>query len=108
MRVKQAERREREQKEELEREIQRRKQGQELQKVRQKLQDDEMKKLAELRRREKMEEKLARYNRFLPTLTFHYKSPVLLNTTTHSYTPSYCFFYTHNWVDCLYSHQATG
>lgn len=60
MRVKQAERREREQKEELEREIQRRKQGQELQKVRQKLQDDDMKKLAELRRREKMEEKLAR------------------------------------------------
>ncbi|XP_011608833.1 UBX domain-containing protein 1 [Takifugu rubripes] len=60
MRVKQAERREREQKELLEREIQRRKQGQELQKVRQKLQDDEMKKLAELRRKEKMEEKLAR------------------------------------------------
>ncbi|KAM8733522.1 UBX domain-containing protein 1 [Acanthopagrus schlegelii] len=60
MRVKQAERREREREEELEREKQRRKQGQELQQIRQKLQDDDMKKLAELRRREKMEDKLAR------------------------------------------------
>ncbi|XP_070692628.1 UBX domain-containing protein 1 [Pempheris klunzingeri] len=60
MRVKQAERRERERAEELEREKQRRKQGQELQQIRQKLQDDDMKKLAEQRRREKMEDKLAR------------------------------------------------
>lgn len=60
MRVKQAERRQREQDEELEREKQRRKQGQELQQIRQKLQDDDMKKLAEQRRREKMEDKLAR------------------------------------------------
>nr|XP_046263107.1 UBX domain-containing protein 1 isoform X2 [Scatophagus argus] len=60
MRVKQAERRQREQDEELEREKQRRKQGQELQQIRQKLMDDDMKKLAEQRRREKMEDKLAR------------------------------------------------
>ncbi|XP_042349178.1 UBX domain-containing protein 1 [Plectropomus leopardus] len=60
MRVKQAERRERERAEELEREKQRRKQGQELQQIRQKLQDDDMKKLAEQRRREKMEDKMAR------------------------------------------------
>lgn len=60
MRVKQAERRERERADELEREKQRRKQGQELQQVRQKMQDDEMKKLADLRRREKMEDKMAR------------------------------------------------
>ena len=60
MRMKQAERRQREQDEELEREKQRRKQGQELQQIRQKLQDDDMKKLAEQRRREKMEDKLAR------------------------------------------------
>lgn len=60
MRVKQAERRQREREEELEREKQRRKQGQELQQIRQKLQDDDMKKLAEQRRREKMEDKLAR------------------------------------------------
>nr|XP_057919173.1 UBX domain-containing protein 1 [Doryrhamphus excisus]XP_057919174.1 UBX domain-containing protein 1 [Doryrhamphus excisus]XP_057919175.1 UBX domain-containing protein 1 [Doryrhamphus excisus] len=60
MRVKQAERRERERAEELEREKQRRKQGQELQQIRQKIQDDDMKKLAEQRRREKMEDKLAR------------------------------------------------
>ncbi|XP_074530427.1 UBX domain-containing protein 1 [Halichoeres trimaculatus] len=60
MRVKQAERRERERAEELEREKQRRKQGQELQQVRQKMQDDEMKKLADLRRREKLEDKMAR------------------------------------------------
>lgn len=58
--MKQAERREREREEELEREKQRRKQGQELQQIRQKLQDDDMKKLAELRRKEKMEDKLAR------------------------------------------------
>ncbi|KAM9375691.1 UBX domain-containing protein 1 isoform 1-T2 [Pholidichthys leucotaenia] len=60
MRVKQAERRERERAEEVEREKHRRKQGQELQQIRQKLQDDEMKKIAEQRRREKMEDKLAR------------------------------------------------
>lgn len=61
MRVKQAERRQREHDEELEREKTRRKQGQELQQIRQKMQDDEMKKIADLRRREKMEDKLARY-----------------------------------------------
>lgn len=62
MRVKQAERRQREQEEELEREIQRRKQGQDLQKVRQKVQDDEIKTLTEQRRKEKMEDKLARFD----------------------------------------------
>ncbi|XP_034037763.1 UBX domain-containing protein 1 [Thalassophryne amazonica] len=60
MRVKQAERRERERAEEVEREKQRRKQGQELQQIRQKLHEEDMKKLAEQRRREKMEDKLAR------------------------------------------------
>lgn len=60
MRVKQAERRERERAEEVEREKQRRKHGQELLQIKQKLQDDEMKKLADLRRREKMEDKLAK------------------------------------------------
>ncbi|XP_041845319.1 UBX domain-containing protein 1 isoform X2 [Melanotaenia boesemani] len=60
MRVKQAERRERERAEEVEREKHRRKQGQELQQMRQKLQDDEMKKLADARRKEKMEDKMAR------------------------------------------------
>lgn len=60
MRVKQAERREREKAEEIEREKHRRKQGQELQQIRQKIQEDDMKKLAEQRRREKMEDKLAR------------------------------------------------
>ncbi|XP_047440878.1 UBX domain-containing protein 1 isoform X2 [Mugil cephalus] len=60
MRVKQAERRERERAEEVEREKQRRRQGQELQQIRQKLQDDDMKKLADQRRKEKMEDKLAR------------------------------------------------
>ncbi|XP_022058949.1 UBX domain-containing protein 1 [Acanthochromis polyacanthus] len=60
MRVKQAERRERERAEEVEKEKQRRRQGQELQQIRQKLQDDDMKKLADQRRREKMEDKLAR------------------------------------------------
>lgn len=61
MRVKQAERRERERAEEVEREKQRRRQGQELQQIRQKLQDDDMKKLADQRRKEKMEDKLARW-----------------------------------------------
>ncbi|KAF7661009.1 hypothetical protein LDENG_00270330 [Lucifuga dentata] len=60
MRVKQAERRARERAEEVEKEKQRRKQGQELQQICQKLQEDDMKKLAEQRRREKMEDKLAR------------------------------------------------
>ncbi|XP_049602495.1 UBX domain-containing protein 1 [Syngnathus scovelli] len=60
MRLKQAERRERERAEELEKEKQRRKQGQELQQIRNKLHDDDMKKLAELRQREKMEDKMAR------------------------------------------------
>ncbi|KAK5864715.1 hypothetical protein PBY51_015934 [Eleginops maclovinus] len=60
MRVKQAERRERERAEELEREKQRRKAGQELQHIRQKLQDDDMKKLSDQRRKEKMEDKMAR------------------------------------------------
>ncbi|XP_029368462.1 UBX domain-containing protein 1 [Echeneis naucrates] len=60
MRVKQAERRERERAEEVEREKARRRQGQELQQIRQKLQEDDMKKLADLRRREKMEDKMAR------------------------------------------------
>ena len=64
MRVKQEERRERERAEEVEREKQRRKQGQELLHIKQKLQDDEMKKLAELRRREKMEDKMAKYDPF--------------------------------------------
>lgn len=61
MRLKQAERRERERAEEVEREKQRRKHGQELLQIKQKLQDDEMKKMADLRRREKMEDKLAKY-----------------------------------------------
>ncbi|XP_072293776.1 UBX domain-containing protein 1 isoform X2 [Eucyclogobius newberryi] len=60
MRIKQAERREREKAEEIEREKTRRKQGQELQQIRQKIQDDDMKKLADQRRKEKMEDKLAR------------------------------------------------
>ncbi|XP_023263115.1 UBX domain-containing protein 1 [Seriola lalandi dorsalis] len=60
MRVKQAERRERERAEEVEREKVRRRQGQELQQIRQKLQDDDMKKLADQRRKEKMEDKMAR------------------------------------------------
>lgn len=60
MRVKQAERRERERAEEIEREKQRRRTGQELQQIRQKIQDDDMKKLADQRRKEKMEDKLAR------------------------------------------------
>ncbi|KAM6953280.1 LOW QUALITY PROTEIN: UBX domain-containing protein 1 [Aplochiton taeniatus] len=60
MRVKQEERRERERAEEVDREKQRRKHGQELLHVKQKLQDEEMKKLAELRQREKMEDKMAK------------------------------------------------
>ncbi|KAJ4946510.1 hypothetical protein JOQ06_024176 [Pogonophryne albipinna] len=60
MRLKQAERRERERAEELEREKQRRKDGQELQHIRQKLQDDDMKKLSDQRMKEKMEDKMAR------------------------------------------------
>ncbi|XP_031718709.1 UBX domain-containing protein 1 [Anarrhichthys ocellatus] len=60
MRVKQAERRERERAEELEHEKQRRKHGQELQQIRQKLQDDDMKKLTDQRMKEKMEDKMAR------------------------------------------------
>lgn len=60
MRVKQAERRERERAEELEREKQRRRDGQELQHIRQKLQDDDMKKLSDQRMKEKMEDKMAR------------------------------------------------
>lgn len=60
MRVKQEERRERERKDEVEREKQRRKQGQELLQIKQKLQEDEMKKLADDRRREKMEDRLAK------------------------------------------------
>ncbi|XP_028816725.1 UBX domain-containing protein 1 [Denticeps clupeoides] len=60
MRVKQEERRERERKDEIEREKQRRRQGQELLQVKQKMQDDEMKKLADQRQREKMEDRLAK------------------------------------------------
>lgn len=60
MKMRQEERRERERQEEIDREKQRRKQGQEILQVKQKLQDDEMKKLAELRRREKMEDRLAK------------------------------------------------
>ncbi|KAK9963296.1 hypothetical protein ABG768_006494 [Culter alburnus] len=60
MKARQEERRERERQEEIEREKQRRKQGQELLQVKQKLQEDEMKKLADQRRREKMEDRLAK------------------------------------------------
>ncbi|TRY54701.1 hypothetical protein DNTS_031236 [Danionella cerebrum] len=60
MKARQEERRERERQDEIDREKQRRKQGQELLQVRQKLQDDEMKKLADQRRKEKMEDKLAK------------------------------------------------
>lgn len=60
MRVKQEERRERERKEELEREKQRRKTGQELLQIKQRLQDDEMKKLADHRKKEKMEDRAAK------------------------------------------------
>ncbi|XP_056113276.1 UBX domain-containing protein 1 isoform X2 [Rhinichthys klamathensis goyatoka] len=60
MKARQEERRERERQEEVDREKQRRKHGQELLQVKQKLQDDEMKKLADMRRKEKMEDKLAK------------------------------------------------
>ncbi|XP_062250016.1 UBX domain-containing protein 1 [Platichthys flesus] len=60
MRVKQAERRERERAEEVDREKSRRKHGQELQQIRQKLQDDDMKKLSDQRMKEKNEDKMAR------------------------------------------------
>ncbi|NP_997772.1 UBX domain-containing protein 1 [Danio rerio] len=60
MKARQEERRERERQEGIEREKQRRKQGQELLQVRQKLQEDEMKKLADQRRKEKMEDRLAK------------------------------------------------
>lgn len=81
MRVKQAERRQREHDEELEREKTRRKQGQELQQIRQKMQDDEMKKIAELRRREKMEDKLARS--FIRCTTFYLGDGFKKNENTH-------------------------
>lgn len=58
--MKQVERRERERAEEVEREKLRRKQGQEMQQIRQKLQDDDMKKLTDQRRKEKMEDDMAR------------------------------------------------
>lgn len=57
---KQREREEREEREALEREKQRRRQGQELSAARQKLQEDEMRRAAEERRREKAEELAAR------------------------------------------------
>ncbi|XP_020037439.2 UBX domain-containing protein 1 [Castor canadensis] len=57
---KQREREEREEREALEREKQRRRQGQELTAARQKLQEDEMRRAAEERRREKAEELAAR------------------------------------------------
>ncbi|XP_052046470.1 UBX domain-containing protein 1 [Apodemus sylvaticus] len=57
---KQREREEREEREALEREKQRRRQGQELSVARQKLQEDEMRRAAEERRREKAEELAAR------------------------------------------------
>lgn len=60
MRVKQEERRERERAEEVDREKQRRRQGQELLQVKQKLQEDEMKKMVDLRRREKNDDKMAK------------------------------------------------
>lgn len=60
---KQREREEREEREALEREKQRRRQGQELSAARQKLQEDEMRRAAEERRREKAEELAARSGR---------------------------------------------
>ncbi|CDQ83633.1 UBX domain-containing protein 1 [Oncorhynchus mykiss] len=60
MRVKQEERRERERAEEVDREKQRRRQGQELLQVKQKLQEDEMKKMVDLRQREKNDDKMAK------------------------------------------------
>ncbi|CAN9507135.1 unnamed protein product [Ophioblennius macclurei] len=59
MRAKQAERRERERVQEVEREKQRRMRGQELQQVRQRMQD-EMRKIVDQCKREKMENQLAR------------------------------------------------
>ncbi|XP_051900911.1 LOW QUALITY PROTEIN: UBX domain-containing protein 1 [Pristis pectinata] len=56
MKQRQLEREEREKKEEINREKQRRKQGQELSMIRQKLQEEEMKKIAEDRRKEKLED----------------------------------------------------
>ncbi|GBO12613.1 hypothetical protein AVEN_10283-1, partial [Araneus ventricosus] len=55
-----AERKEQEKKEALEKEISRRKTGQEITQVRQKMQEQEMKQLAEAKRREKLEAKVAR------------------------------------------------
>ncbi|CAL1283830.1 unnamed protein product [Larinioides sclopetarius] len=55
-----AEREEQEKKEALEKEISRRKTGQEITQVRQKMQEEEMKQLAEAKRREKLEAKQAR------------------------------------------------
>ncbi|KAM8940465.1 UBX domain-containing protein 1 isoform 2-T2 [Pelodytes ibericus] len=57
---KQQEREEREKRERIEQEKQRRKQGQELSAIKQRLQDQEMQKIAEDRRREKQEERMAR------------------------------------------------
>lgn len=57
---KRLEREEQEKKEQLEREKSRRKTGKELTDIKQKMEEQEMKKIAEQRRREKMEEKLAR------------------------------------------------
>ncbi|XP_075426195.1 UBX domain-containing protein 1 isoform X1 [Ascaphus truei] len=57
---KQLEREDREKRERIEQEKQRRKQGQELLAIKQRMQEQEMQKLAEERRREKNEEKLAR------------------------------------------------
>uniref|UniRef100_A0A4W5NH87 UBX domain protein 1 n=1 Tax=Hucho hucho TaxID=62062 RepID=A0A4W5NH87_9TELE len=68
MRVKQEERRERERAEEVDREKQRRRQGQELLQVKQKLQEDEMKKMVDLRRREKNDDKM-RVERTNPSYT---------------------------------------
>lgn len=60
MAQKQREREEREEREALEREKQRRRQGQELSAARQRLQEDEMRRAAEERKREKAEELAAR------------------------------------------------
>ncbi|XP_022334807.2 UBX domain-containing protein 1-like [Crassostrea virginica] len=57
---KRLEREEQEKKDQLEREKSRRKTGKEMTDIKQKLEEQEMKKIAEQRRREKMEEKLAR------------------------------------------------
>uniref|UniRef100_V5HYQ9 Putative ubx domain protein 1 n=1 Tax=Ixodes ricinus TaxID=34613 RepID=V5HYQ9_IXORI len=60
IRLRRLEREEKEKKEALEREKMRRKMGQEISSTRQKIEEEEMRKLAEQRRREKMEDKLAR------------------------------------------------